>query len=68
LIAITESWCGDLTNSATLSISGFSLEIRLDRQDTTTGRGGGILVYVRTGLAILDIDHSDDLYNIVNSE
>ena len=60
MIAITESWCSDLTNSATLTIPGFSLEIRLDRQDTTAGRGGGILVYVRTGLAILDIDHSDD--------
>jgi hypothetical protein len=45
-------------NNAFLSIDGFDLQtdLRMDREDTSQGRGGGLLVYVRTGVKVLKID------------
>jgi hypothetical protein len=58
IILITESWCNSDITDAFLSFDGYELqtELRLDRQDTTQGRGGGLLVYVREGVKILSCD------------
>ncbi len=47
-----------VVNNAFLSINGFDLQtdLRMDREDTSQGRGGGLLVYVRTGVKILKLD------------
>jgi len=44
--------------NALLAIPGYELQpdLRVDRNDTTGGVGGGLLVYVRNGLTILPID------------
>jgi hypothetical protein len=58
LILITESWCNNNINNAYLSLPGYELQqdLRLDREDTADGRGGGLLVYSKQGLKILSID------------
>jgi hypothetical protein len=58
LILVTESWCNDSISNAFLSIDQYELqpELRVDRGDTAGGRGGGLLVYARTGLAVLKFD------------
>ena len=58
LILITESWChGEITN-AYLTLPGYDLQtdLRLDREDTARGAGGGLLVYVKNGLTVLPDD------------
>jgi len=58
LILVTESWCNDSVTNAFLSIDQYELlpDLRVDRGDTAGGRGGGLLVYARTGLTVLKID------------
>ena len=41
LILLAETWCNDNTSDAFLNIQGYELQIRLDREDTAGGRGGG---------------------------
>jgi hypothetical protein len=55
IVLVTESWCNEGTTNAFLSIDGYELQtdLRMDRADTAMGRGGGLLVYTRTGLQIL---------------
>ena len=58
IVLITESWChSDITN-AFLGVPGYELQtdLRLDRDDTTKGAGGGLLVYSKDGLQILPDD------------
>ena len=57
-ILLTETWCNqDMTNAA-LTIPNYQLEIdlRRDREDTTQGIGGGLLVYTRLGIKISPCD------------
>jgi hypothetical protein len=58
LILITESWCNSDVTNAFLSIDGYEIpsDLRADREDTAQGRGGGLLVYAKTGLKVLKID------------
>ena len=58
ILLITESWCNKNISNAFLSLEGYSLcsDLRLDRNDTTNGIGGGLLVYVRIGLIVLSCD------------
>jgi len=60
LILITESWCNREIWDAYLSLDGYEVQpdLRLDRQDTAQGRGGGLLVYVRNGVKVLKIDRN----------
>jgi len=60
LILITETWCHSDISDAYLSIDGYEVQadLRLDRQDTAHGRGGGLLVYVRNGVKVLKIDRN----------
>ncbi len=62
IILLTETWCHQDISDAFLSIDGYELvpDLRMDRADTAHGRGGGLLVYVRTGLTVFKIDNTTD--------
>jgi Endonuclease-reverse transcriptase len=62
IILITETWCNQDVNNAFLSLPGYEVQIdlRRDREDTSEGRGGGLLVYAKQGLKILSGDNSID--------
>jgi hypothetical protein len=62
IILITESWCNASINNALLSLPGYEVQqdLRLDREDTADGRGGGLLVYSKQGLNILSLDSGVD--------
>ena len=51
IIALTETWCNSGITNAVLSIVGYELvpDLRMDRADTGGGRGGGLIVYARSG-------------------
>ena len=50
VIAITEAWTHDGICNNYLQIPDYSIVTRHDRNDTTQGRGGGILIYVHTSI------------------
>ena len=54
----TETWLN--SDIIDVNIPGYTIECRKDRQDTTGGKGGGIIVYVKSGLKVLveDIDNN----------
>ena len=58
LILIMESWCSEEISDALLTVPGYDLQqdLRVDREDTAGGRGGGLLVYTKTGVCICAID------------
>ncbi len=60
LILMTESWCNGNISDSFLSIDGYELQtdLRMDRIDTAQGRGGGLLVYARTGVVVTKMDYS----------
>lgn len=47
LIAIVETWTHNDIDSAYLNIDSYTIVDRFDRNDTTKGRGGGVLLYSR---------------------
>ena len=47
IVCITEAWTNSSISDHYLSIPGFQLVSRFDRNDTQNGRGGGILIYVK---------------------
>ena len=62
LILITETWCNADINNAMLSVQGYNIEpeLRTDRQDTVNGIGGGLLVYVKSGIKIKPLPEYND--------
>ncbi len=64
LILVTESWCNTDITDAFLSIDGYELQtdLRMDRDDTARGRGGGLLVYAKTGIQLLKIDNQVNVH------
>ena len=58
VVLVTETWCNSEISNAYLGVAGYELQtdLRLDRSDTDRGRGGGLLVYTKTGLQILTCD------------
>ena len=60
IVLVTETWCNSDVSDAFLGITGYELQpdLRQDRSDTDRGRGGGLLVYAKTGLQILSCDKS----------
>ena len=50
VVAITETWTHDEIDDNWLKIKGYEMVAREDRKDTSAGRGGGVLVYVRSGV------------------
>ena len=47
IVIITETWTNESISNEYLSVSGYDIIERQDRNDTDKGRGGGIIVYVR---------------------
>ena len=47
IVCITEAWTNSSISNHYLSIPGFQIVSRLDRNDTQNGRGGGIIIYVK---------------------
>jgi len=70
LILITESWCNNSICDNVLSLCNYELvsELRKDRNDTTDGRGGGLLVYkyARKELVVLPVDNPSDFNQYCN--
>jgi len=58
-ILVTESWCNANISDAFLSFNGYTLhtDLRLDRTDTAQGRGGGLLVYSKTGTIVTKLEN-----------
>ena len=54
IIALCETWTNDDHTSAFLSIPGYSIICRHDRLDTTSGAGGGLLLYAKCELKIAE--------------
>lgn len=50
IIAITETWTHQNISNQYLQIPDYALVSRHDRQDTENGRGGGILIYVKSSI------------------
>ena len=50
IVIISEAWTNDSISSDYLSIGGYNIIERRDRNDTDKGRGGGLLMYVRNEL------------------
>ena len=53
IFAVTESWANCEIGNELLHISGYELIVRLDRNDTDRGRGGGILIYAKKDVDVL---------------
>ena len=58
IILVTESWCNGDISDAYLSLDGYELipDLRLDRENTAGGWGGGLLVYAKNGLKVFKLD------------
>ena len=58
VVLITESWCNNDITDAFLEIPGFELkqDLRREREDTAQGRGGGLLVYAKKGMTVIEVD------------
>ena len=53
LILLTETWCSGHITDAFLALPRYEIYVRVDRENTDRGRGGGLLVYAKTGIPIL---------------
>ena len=60
LILLRETWCNENIASAALTINGYEIQLREDRNDTANGIGGGLIVYSRNRLEILPCDQSSN--------
>jgi hypothetical protein len=49
-----------------LTLPGFDLQLRLDREDTTAGVGGGLLVYAKSDVVVLPEEKRYDFTQHVN--
>ena len=49
-IAVTESWTNNKVCNAELNINGYDIIARADGDDTTDGRGRGIIIYAKHGV------------------
>ena len=53
IIGVTESWLHSDIGNSEISIPGYYI-FRQDRLDTTKGRGGGVLLYIRDSINCID--------------
>ena len=51
-MAVTKTWVNDGITDAYFGMDGYELMLRRDREDTGSGRGGGIMVQVKVGVKI----------------
>ena len=54
IIGVTETWLHSGISSSEIQIPGYTI-FRQDRDDTTGGRGGGVLLYARDSLNCVDV-------------
>ena len=59
VIILTESWTHENIAESYLKIDDYELIVRKNREDTKKGRGGGILVYVKTGILAWELETDD---------
>ena len=54
VVLVSETWCNSDITMAMLNIKGYSIDpdLRKDRNDTSNGIGGGLLVYAKEGLLV----------------
>lgn len=64
IILVTETWAHSDINNAHLALEGYEIQpdLRKDREDTTQGRGGGLLVYTKSGLTITPLANENNFY------
>ena len=57
IILLTESWLNEDTNNAALVITGYRVEtdLRRDRTNTVNGIGGGLVVYSREAVTVVQM-------------
>lgn len=66
IILINESWTNEEITKAYLHIQGYELCARKDREDTSAGRGGGLLVYHRNGMVVSEKKISSAFNQVVS--
>ena len=66
IIMITESWTHDGITKAYLTIPDYEIVARKDRTDTADGRGGGLLVYRRSGLTVVEEDVDSEFNQLLS--
>jgi hypothetical protein len=68
IVLVTESWCNDEVTNGLLTVPGYNLlpDLRVDRQDTAAGVGGGLLVYAKPNIDILPEQQRYDFTQHVN--
>ena len=49
-VAVVETWTSPKISNAELSLQGYDIIARKDGEDTSHGRGRGILIYVKKGI------------------
>ena len=64
LVFINEAWTHEDITKAYLSIDGYELISRKDRDDTSLGRGGGLLIYKANGLVASEIPCSTEFNQV----
>ena len=67
-ILLTESWCNPSINDTDLTLPGYQLEqeLRIDREDTANGIGGGLLVYSKNIHKILPSEIKSNFHQYVS--
>ena len=65
IIALTESWTNEMVEQCVLSIDGYHTPVRQDRKDTKDGRGGGVLLYVKSCMTFSEITPNAKFTNSV---
>ena len=58
LVCISESWLNSTVPNSILNIDNYYIlnELRIDREDTTHGRGGGLIVFIKNDLLVYPVD------------
>ena len=64
VIAITETWTNSSICDSYINIPGYKLIVRKDRSDTLGGRGGGILLYIKSNIACHEINVPENLIQV----
>ena len=67
IIALTETWLSSKVSGKEYCIDGYQIPVRQDRLDTKDGRGGGVLLYIKTGINFTQIfpEYSKDYTNSI---
>jgi len=65
IIALTESWTNESVEQCVLAIPDYHPPVRQDRLDTKDGRGGGVLLYVKSYITFVEIKPRTSFTNSV---